>query len=79
VNQTWIDGRKYFDRADEAAAEKNFAAQREALIQKAIGERVKDIGKRDTDEKKGANDKDTTPGKDVEKPTAKYSCHEGSE
>jgi imidazolonepropionase-like amidohydrolase len=44
VNQTWIDGRKYFDRAEDAEARKAFAAQREALVQKALIERLKEIG-----------------------------------
>jgi adenine deaminase len=59
VNQTWIEGRKYFDRAEDAEAQKIFAAQREALVQKALGERVKDLGKKkddDTKDKKVADD-----------------------
>jgi hypothetical protein len=44
VQQTWIDGRKYFDRAEDAEARKAFAAQREALVQKALVERLKEIG-----------------------------------
>jgi imidazolonepropionase-like amidohydrolase len=44
VQQTWIDGRKYFDRAEDAEARKSFAAQREALVQKALTERLKEIG-----------------------------------
>ncbi|MDQ6623123.1 MAG: amidohydrolase family protein, partial [Verrucomicrobiota bacterium] len=30
INQTWIDGRKYFDRAEDAAARQAYTAQREA-------------------------------------------------
>ncbi len=44
VQQTWVDGRKYFDRAEDVEARKAFAAQREALIQKALTERLKEIG-----------------------------------
>ncbi|MFZ1219507.1 MAG: amidohydrolase family protein [Chthoniobacterales bacterium] len=44
VQQTWIDGRKYFDRGEDAEARKAFAAQREALVQKALVERLKEIG-----------------------------------
>jgi imidazolonepropionase-like amidohydrolase len=44
VKQTWIDGRKYFDRADDVEARKTVAAQREALIQKALPERMKELG-----------------------------------
>ncbi len=51
VEQTWIDGRKYFDRAEDTEAQKSFAAQREALVQKALTERVKELAK-GGDEKK---------------------------
>ncbi|HVF72385.1 MAG TPA: amidohydrolase family protein [Chthoniobacterales bacterium] len=44
VQQTWVDGRKYFDRTDDAEARKNFAGQRDALVQKALTERLKEIG-----------------------------------
>jgi imidazolonepropionase-like amidohydrolase len=44
VQQTWIDGRKYFDRAEDTEARKSFAAQRETLVQKALVERLKEIG-----------------------------------
>jgi len=44
VQQTWIDGRKYFDRAEDAESRKGFSAQREALVQKALVERLKEIG-----------------------------------
>src|SRR3712207_9373369 len=50
VKQTWIDGRKYFDRAEDAEARKSFAAQREALIQKALAERVKERSEEHTSE-----------------------------
>jgi imidazolonepropionase-like amidohydrolase len=57
VKQTWIDGRKYFDRAEDAEARKTFAAQREALVQKALPERMKELGSGgkdgDAKEKKG--------------------------
>ena len=43
VKQTWIDGRKYFDRADDTEARKSVATQRDALIQKALPERLKEI------------------------------------
>src|SRR5256714_4254312 len=44
VQQTWIDGRKYFDRAEDAEARKGFTAQREALVQKALLQRLTAIG-----------------------------------
>jgi adenine deaminase len=53
VEQTWIDGRKYFDREEDIASRKNFTAQREALVQKALTERVKDLGKPKDGEGKG--------------------------
>lgn len=49
VKQTWIDGRKYFDRADDAEARKTVAAQRDALIQKALPERMKELSMSDKD------------------------------
>ncbi len=61
TNQTWIDGRRYFDRAEDVEARKNFAAQRDALVQKALTERVKDIGKPKEAEEKKPADKDAKP------------------
>jgi imidazolonepropionase-like amidohydrolase len=66
VQQTWIDGRRYFDRAEDAEARKSFAAQREALVQKALVERLKEIGPG----KEGDSDK-----KDDKEPP-KISAHE---
>ncbi|PZR75957.1 MAG: amidohydrolase [Chthoniobacterales bacterium] len=59
VQQTWIDGRKYFDRAEEIEARKGFAAQRDALVQKALVERLKEIGSGDADKK--GDDKEAPP------------------
>jgi hypothetical protein len=60
VQQTWIDGRKYFDRAEDLEARKVFAAQREALVQKALVERLKDIGPaKDGDSDKKGDEKET--------------------
>ena len=61
VNQTWIDGRKYFDRAEDMEARKSFAAQREALVQKALAERVKEIGKPKDDDTKDNKQDDKDP------------------
>ncbi|MEY2563295.1 MAG: hypothetical protein QOH88_1488 [Verrucomicrobiota bacterium] len=44
VKETWIDGRKYFDRAEDNEARKSLTIQREALIQKALPERMKELG-----------------------------------
>ncbi len=60
VEQTWIDGRKYFDRAEDAEAQKSFAAQREALVQKALAERVKELAKGKDGEKKRTTRKNRT-------------------
>ncbi|MBA2622207.1 MAG: amidohydrolase family protein [Chthoniobacterales bacterium] len=66
VNQTWIDGRKYFDRAEDAEARKTFATQREALVQKALTERLKDLGKpKDGDDKKSEDKEANTPPGDA--------------
>jgi imidazolonepropionase-like amidohydrolase len=82
VKQTWIEGRKYFDRAEDAEARKGFAAQREALVQKALAERVKEIGKPREDEKKKDREEKTPSEKEGEEPTRdayndgrdQYSC-----
>ncbi len=54
AEQTWIDGRKYFDRAGDRAAREAYEKQRTALVQKALTERLKEIGKPNGgDDKKG--------------------------
>jgi imidazolonepropionase-like amidohydrolase len=60
VKQTWIDGRKYFDRAEDTEARKTLIAQREALIQKALPERMKELGSggKDGDKEKKPEDKE---------------------
>ncbi len=71
VKQTWVDGRKYFDRAEDAEARKTFAAQHQALVQKALPERMKELSSEKQDDSK---DK---PG-EKEKPPAreKHRAHE---
>lgn len=66
VQQTWIDGRQYFDRAEDTEARKSTAAQREALVQKALVERLKEIGP----------GKDGDSEKKDEKEPPKISAHE---
>lgn len=61
VDQTWIDGRKYFDRAEDAEARKTFTSQREALVQKALSERIKDLAKKEEEKKDDKTDKDKGP------------------
>lgn len=72
VKQTWIEGRKYFDRAEDAEMRKGIAAQREALVQKALTERVKDIGKPKEDEKKKDEDEKTPTEKEGEPTSDAY-------
>lgn len=69
ANQTWIDGRKYFDRAEDISARKSYAAQREALEQKALAERMKEIGKPKDggDEKKGGEKNPPPSPEDLER------------
>lgn len=62
VKQTWVDGRKYFDRAEDAEARKAFAAQREALVQKALTERLKELGSsKEGETEKKPDDKEAPP------------------
>ncbi|MDQ6622075.1 MAG: hypothetical protein M3Y86_01135, partial [Verrucomicrobiota bacterium] len=77
VNQTWIDGRKYFDRAEDAVARQAYTAQREALVQKALAERLKEIGKpKDAGEKKDG-EKETKPVRDLYGDgSARYTCED---
>lgn len=44
--QTWVDGRKYFDRADDKLARQSVAAMRATLVQKVLGsgEGMRDAG-----------------------------------
>lgn len=41
VNQTWIDGRRYFDRDEDQQLRQAAATERAALLQKALAERQK--------------------------------------
>ena len=62
VRQTWIDGRKYFDRAEDLEARKAFTAQREALVQKALTERLKELGSaKEGEGEKKPDDKESPP------------------
>ncbi len=70
VKQTWVDGRKYFDRAEDTEARKTFTAQREALIQKALPERLKEISSG------GGKDGDSKDKKPDDKPTARPQLRE---
>ncbi|MFL6569316.1 MAG: amidohydrolase family protein, partial [Chthoniobacterales bacterium] len=76
ANQTWIDGRKYFDRAADIEARKSYTAQRDALVQKALAERMKEIGKsKDGGGDKKDGDKPAKPDTDVYSDgNARYEC-----
>ena len=75
ANQTWIDGRKYFDRAADIEGRKAYAQQREALVQKALAERMKEIGKPKDGGDKKDGDKPAKPDTDVYSDgSARYEC-----
>ncbi len=76
VEQTWVDGRKYFDRAQDAEAQNTFAAQREALVQKALTERVKNLGKKKDDDEKDEGDDTKKPDGVYRDGAHRYSCTE---
>jgi len=44
--QTWVDGRKYFDRADDRLARQTVAQMRATLVQKVLssGEGMRELG-----------------------------------
>lgn len=89
VKQTWVDGRKYFDRAEDAEARKTVAAQREALIQKALPERMKELGSAGSKDKKPDDKEEKPPAdklprvRDLESPyrnaSEKHTCTEDHE
>jgi len=52
----------FFDRGEDEVARKTFGAQREALVQKALGERIKELNKpKDADKKDDGAKPDATP------------------
>ncbi|WP_313920195.1 amidohydrolase family protein [Tahibacter sp.] len=63
--QTWIDGRKYFDRGEDLAERARINAERERLIAKALPERIKALAKKDKkdgDKKEGDKPTETPAG-----------------
>lgn len=50
--QTWIEGRKYFDRSEDLAERARIDAERERLVGKILPERVKALAKKDGKDKK---------------------------
>lgn len=61
--QTWIDGRRYFDRAEDQAMREEIARERAVLIQKVLNT------------KKGPGG-DSKPGGGGPRDKEQYSCHE---
>ncbi len=66
--QTWIDGRRYFDRAEDRAMNDEVSRERSALIQKAL-----EAPKGSSDEKKGGKGRGY---ESYEDDSDHYSCHE---
>lgn len=58
--QTWVDGRRYFDRQADLAEQRDIEQQRTRLIQKALPERVKALGGRGAGE---GNDAPSVPAR----------------
>ena len=65
--QTWIDGRRYFDRQEDRAMNDEVARERSVLIQKAL-----ESPKGPSDDKKGGRGR----GWKYEDESEHYSCHE---
>ncbi len=61
--QTWIDGRKYFDKAEDEMMRQDVAAKKSALVQKALSAK-----------KRGSGLTAAAPSR-----TEEYSCHESTE
>lgn len=59
--QTWIDGRKYFDRNDARADSDRVARERARLFAKLLPERVKALAKREGKATEGGAAKSDTP------------------
>jgi imidazolonepropionase-like amidohydrolase len=56
AEQTWIDGRRYFDIGADAEARVSVSAERSRLIQKVLDERLGDDGPPGDSDAKGDND-----------------------
>ena len=59
--QTYVDGRRYFDRSEDLAERARIEAERERLIAKALPERVKALAKKEGKDKAGKDDKVAAP------------------
>lgn len=62
VEQTWIEGRKYFDRDEDIAERARIAAERERLVAKILPERIKALAKKDKKDGDKKDDKPAAPG-----------------
>jgi imidazolonepropionase-like amidohydrolase len=62
AEQTWIDGRKYFDRREDAAGQVAMATERERLIQKALKDRGKTLSLIEDKAKDKGKDDDAESG-----------------
>jgi hypothetical protein len=73
--QTWIDGRKYFDRSEDLAERARINAERERLIAKALPERIKALAKKDKkdgDRKDGEKPADPPTGEQADTDAVHY-------
>jgi len=61
AEQTWIEGRKFFDRGEDAQLQRAVIAERERLVEKILPERMKAAGAAG---KPGSGPPQATPGKD---------------
>ncbi len=67
ADQTWIEGRKYFDRDDDAERRKSVMEERQRLIQKALATRLKKGGRKKSDDHgNGKKEEPSEPGAESE-------------
>jgi hypothetical protein len=65
AEQTWVDGRRYFSLADDAAMRVSATTEREALVQKALAERMKALAGGGAGAGAGARRPDAAPTPDL--------------
>ena len=73
MEQTWVDGRKYFDREEDLANREAILAERDALILK-----IKEEKKKDKDEKPEKKDRDVARGDNDGKHPGTYDSYDDS-
>lgn len=64
VEQTWIDGRKYFDRDEDLAERTRIQQARDRIIAKALPERIKALAKKDKKDGEKKDDKPAAPNEE---------------